>query len=440
MTFILFIDSDSVRTASGHCPSVFYLSLYSTMRKNKFYQGVLVLCLLCSCGGGHNGHDHDEHNEHATEETHAHEGHNHEEHEDHDHESHHHEAEAAGHGSGGDEIVLSPEKAKAAGVKVETVEPGEFRQVILTSGEVLAAQGDEATVVASTAGVVHFPTRLTEGASLSKGTPVVHLLTASLQDGDQVQRARMAFETARAEYERAKRLAEKQIVSQKELARLKEASETARLAYEALSPSTDGKAVAVKSPIGGYVKTCYVKEGDYVSVGQPLLEVTQSRRLQLKAYVSERYYSSLRHIRSAHFRTASSATVFQLDSLNGRLLSYGKASADAAFHVPVVFEFDNRGELLPGAFAEVWLLSEPRTGVISVPTSALTEEQGLHFVYLQEDAECYRKQEVRTGATDGCRTEILSGLKPGDRLVTQGAMHVRLAAASNAIPAHSHNH
>ncbi len=429
------------------------------MRKNKFYQGALALCLLCSCGGGHNGHDH---SEQAAEETHAHEGHHHEGHEDHDHEghnhgaedahnhkghthktkadSHPHEAEAAGHGAGGDEIVLSPEKAQAAGVKVETVQPGEFRQVILTSGQVLAAQGDEATVVAGTAGVVHFPARLAEGTAVGKGATVVNLLTASLQDGDQVQRARIAYETAKADYERGQRLAANQIVAQKELARLKEAYENARLSYEALAPSKDGKAVTVQTPISGYVKACYVKEGDYVSVGQPLLEVTQSRRLQLKADVSERYYNALRNIRSAHFRTASSETVFQLDSLNGRLLSYGKASADAAFHVPVVFEFDNRGELLPGAFAEVWLLSAPRTGVISVPVSALTEEQGLHFVYLQEDEECYRKQEVRTGATDGCRTEILSGLKPGDRLVTQGAMHVRLAAASNAIPAHSHNH
>ena len=32
--------------------------------------------------------------------------------------------------------------------------------------------------------------------------------------------------------------------------------------------------MAVKSPIGGYVKSCLVKEGDYVTVGQPLLTVT----------------------------------------------------------------------------------------------------------------------------------------------------------------------
>ena len=53
---------------------------------------------------------------------------------------------------------------------------------------------------------------------------------------------------------------------------------------------------------------------------------------------------------------------------------------------------------------------------------------------------CYQKREVKTGADDGARVEILSGLKEGEKLVTQGAIHVKLASASNAIPAHTHNH
>lgn len=108
--------------------------------------------------------------------------------------------------------------------------------------------------------------------------------------------------------------------------------------------------------------------------------------------------------------------------------------------MPVTFEFDNRGDVVPGSFVEVWLLGRERQGVISLPVSALTEEQGLTFVYLQLDAECYQKQEVRTGATDGDRVEILSGLKGGEKVVTQGAIHVKLASASNAIPGHTHNH
>ena len=44
------------------------------------------------------------------------------------------------------------------------------------------------------------------------------------------------------------------------------------------------------------------------------------------------------------------------------------------------------------------------------------------------------------GVVFGFSEDILSGLKKGDRVVTKGAIQVKLASASNAIPAHNHNH
>ena len=70
----------------------------------------------------------------------------------------------------------------------------------------------------------------------------------------------------------------------------------------------------------------------------------------------------------------------------------------------------------------------------------MTEEQGVNFVYIKMDESCYRKQEVTLGESDGERVEIVSGVKAGDNVVTAGAYNVRLASASNAIPAHTHNH
>ncbi|MBS4812010.1 MAG: efflux RND transporter periplasmic adaptor subunit [Bacteroides sp.] len=378
--------------------------------KHYIFMGALAACMLGSCGG-HEGHDHEA------------------------------EGEAKGaHAAHADEIVLTPEKAQAAGVQVEEVQPAAFRSVIPTSGQVLAAQGDEATVVAAVSGVVNFTRSLIEGTQVSAGMALLTVSSQHIQEGDPVKRARIAYETAKSEYERAAKLVDKQIVSQKDFNQLKENYENARIAYEALSPSKDGKGVAVKSPIGGYVKSCLVKEGDYVTVGQPLLTVTQTRRLQLKAEVSERYYAGLKSIVSANFTTTYDDKVYRLDDLKGRLLSYGKSSGDASYYIPVTFEFDNRGDVIPGSFVEVYLLSEERQGVISLPVSAITEEQGLNFVYLQVDAECYKKQEVKLGMNDGCRVEVLSGLKGGEKVVTVGAMHVKLAAAGNTIPGHTHNH
>lgn len=380
-------------------------------------------------------HDHD-HEKHAHEEeghSHDHEGDNH----DHESDSHNETAHAEG---GSDEIVMPPAKAKAAGVETGVVEPGSFTQVIKTSGQVQAAQGDERTAVATVAGVVSFKGKVTEGMSVREGDQLVLLSSGNLAEGDPVQKARVAYEVSKKEYERMKALVESRIVSEKEFAQAKQAYENARISYEAVAKNHSDRGQAVTAPIGGYVKNLLVKEGDYVTVGQPLVSITQNRRLFLRADVSEKYYSTLPAVTSANFCTPYNDKVYALKELNGRLLSYGKASGEGSYYIPVTFEFDNRGDIVPGSFVEIYLLSTPMEGVISVPRTALTEEQGSFYVYIQLDEECYRKQLVTLGADNGERVQILSGLKAGERIVTRGAYQVKLAGATNAIPAHSHEH
>ena len=382
--------------------------------KKFIFMGVIGLFLLSSCnsksGEGHN---------HETEE-HAHAGHDHEGHDHanegagHKHDDgHDHGAEAAAAHS--DEIILPPAKAQAAGVKADIIEPGVFNQVIKTSGQVMAAQGDESVAVATVAGVVSFHGKVVEGMSVSKGTPLVVLSSKNMADGDPVQRARIAYETARKEYERMKELLPNKIVSEKDFAQARQAYENARISYEAVAKNHSAQ-------------------------GQALVSITQNRRLFLRADVSEKYYPYLRTIGSANFRTPYNNKVYTLKDLNGRLLSYGKASGDNGYYVPVTFEFDNKGDVIPGSFVEIFLLSSPMENVISLPHTALTEEQGSFFVYLQVDEEGYKKQLVTLGADNGEKVQILSGVKAGDKVVTQGAYQVKLAGATNAIPAHSHEH
>ena len=398
--------------------------------KKLIFMGILGLFILGSCnsksGGNHEGHDH------GTEaHDHEHEGHDHE-HEGEDHEGHDHEGDehsrssepATGHS---DEIILPKAKAEAAGVKTSIIEPEVFEQVIKTSGQVLAAQGDESVAVATVAGVVSFRGKVTEGMSVGKGTALVTISSSNIADGDPVQRARIAYDISRKEYERMQALVKNKIVSDKEFAQAEQNYENARISYEA-------------SPISGFVKNILVKEGDYVTIGQPLVSITQNRRLFLRAEVSEKYYPSLRTIGSANFKTPYDNKVYELKELNGRLLSFGKSAGENSFYVPVTFEFDNKGDIIPGSFVEVYLLASPMENVLSLPRTALTEEQGLFFAYLQLDEEGYKKQEVTLGADNGKSVQVLSGIKAGDRVVTQGAYQVKLASASNAIPAHSHEH
>ena len=402
--------------------------------KKLIFMGILGLFILGSCnsksGGNHEGHDH------GTEaHDHEHEG---EDHEGHDHEGDEHSRSsepATGHS---DEIILPKAKAEAAGVKTSIIEPEVFEQVIKTSGQVLAAQGDES--VATVAGVVSFRGKVTEGMSVGKGTALVTISSSNIADGDPVQRARIAYDISRKEYERMQALVKNKIVSDKEFAQAEQNYENARISYEALAKNHSAGGQAVTSPISGFVKNILVKEGDYVTIGQPLVSITQNRRLFLRAEVSEKYYPSLRTIGSANFKTPYDNKVYELKELNGRLLSFGKSAGENSFYVPVTFEFDNKGDIIPGSFVEVYLLSSPMENVLSLPRTALTEEQGLFFAYLQLDEEGYKKQEVTLGADNGKSVQVLSGIKAGDRVVTQGAYQVKLASASNAIPAHSHEH
>ena len=399
-------------------------------------------------GHNHEGHNHNEHkHEHGEACNHnhdAHAGHNHDAHAGHNHAGHSHDAHAGhghGHGEHGtDEIILPVAKAKAAGVKVSTIQPGTFHQVIKTSGQVLAAQGNESMAVATVAGVVSFQGKVVEGMKVSKSTPIIMLSSQNLAEGDPIQKARVAYEAAQKEYERMKTLVASKIVSQKEFIRAEEAYENARISYEAVAKNHSAKGQTVTAPIAGYIKNLLVKEGDFVSVGQPLFSVTQNNKLFLKADVSERYYAHLSNIGSANFCTPYDNQVYNLKELNGRLLSYGKSSTTGGHYIPVTFEFDNKSNIIPGSYVEIYLLSTPMENVISLPRTAITEEQGSFFVYQQLDAECYKKQLVTVGANNGESVQILSGVHAGDKIVTQGAYQVKLASATNAIPAHSHEH
>lgn len=411
--------------------------------------GVLCAYLLAGCAGHSTEaeHDHDHEHEEAAVHDHEHEGHDHEHEEaDHDHEhekaghdhEHDHEHEAAANPG---EVVFKEANAKAVGLQTITVTPGAFTQVIRTSGQVLAAQGEESVMVATVPGVVSFGSvPFTDGTAVRKGQAVLSIASNGLSEGDVAVRSKAAYEAAKLEFERMEALVADRIVSAKEFEQAKLNYANAKAAYEAVADKQTAKGVAVVAPLNGYLKNIQVKEGDYVAVGQPLATIAQSNRLMLRADVSERYYSSLPMVQSAHFKTPYDEQVYRLADLRGRLLSYGRASGGDSFFVPVTFEFDNKGAILPGSFVEVYLLTKPLEQVISVPVESLIEEQGLYSVYVRLDADCYRKQPVTLGANNGVEVQILSGLHGGEAVVTKGAHQVKLASASNAIPAHSHHH
>ena len=408
-----------------------------------------ITILAISLWGCKNQSSQDKHTHSATEthagHDHSHEGHNHE-HEGHDHEhetaeehaGHNHESKATKHS---DEIIFPKAQAAKTTFEVREIQPASFNQVVKTTGQVLAAPGDEAVIVATSNGVVSFSSnKLTEGTKVQKGQSLFQISSKDIAEGDYYTKVKATYEAAKASYDRAEALVKDKIISQKEFESTKLEFENAKTAYNAVSNNKTAKGVSVNAPINGHMKNILVKEGEYITVGQPLATVSQNQRLVLRAEVSQRYYNAMQSVKSANFKTPYDK-VYSLEDLNGRLLSFGKTSNENSFFIPVSFEFDNKGEVIPGSFVEVYLISSPIENTLSIPVSALTNEMGIYYVYVQIDEEGYRKQEVALGANNGKEVQIIKGLHPGDRVVTQGAYQVKMASASGAIPhGHSHEH
>lgn len=391
------------------------------MLKKSFYCLSLFVLAVCMAACGSKGHDHDHDHEDETEQHAGEAG------DDHDH---------------GDEIILTPEKARAAGVKVEAIMPGTFHGVIHTSGKVLSASCDETTVVATISGRVSYKNHVSEGLKVAGGTALFSITSAGMQvaDGDPVQRARIDYERAERDYTRARLLIKDKIISEKDLAVAKAEYEAAKLTYTSVQKTRSAGGVVVTAPRGGYVKQCLVAGGDYVEAGQPLAVITQNKHLYLRAEIPERKFNELNKIRCAKFRTSYSDRLYDITDMGGHIQSYGRSAEVNNSYIPVVFEFNNTGDVVQGSYAEIYLITQERENVLTLPLTALTEEQGVHYIYIQVDKEGYRKQEVTLGESDGERVEILSGLTKGDKVVTKGAIQVKLASAANAIPAHNHNH
>lgn len=358
----------------------------------------------------------------------------------HKHDDHEHHEEKHEHVHAEGEIAFSDKQARMAGLELETVQASAFREVIKTSGRIMPAPGDEVTVAATADGIIGFPGgNLTEGSAVGKGRVLVNISSKHLMSGDAVEKAKQRYETTRREFERSKSLVDDKLISVREFEQRKAEYENARIAYEGIAAHATSSGVNVVAPMSGFVKSLSVKAGDYVNVGTTIATISSNRKQVLRAEVPESGYAMLREINDANFTTPYDGCVYSLKELDGRLLSYGKSAENGSGYVPVTFEFNNRGAVVPGSYVEVYLLGKQEEGVISLPVSSLTEEQGVMYVYVQTSEGHYEKREVVTDATDGHRVKVLKGVKAGERVVVKGATQVMLASRSSVIP-EGHHH
>lgn len=397
------------------------------MKKIAFIiSAALVFSLAPSC---HHGHDHEaeehEHHEH-------HDGHDHDHEHSHEHEHHHH----------GDNVIqFSNVQGLKVGLALEKVQYSDFGQVIRTTAQVLPSQGDEREATATAAGVVVFANpNLVEGAAVKAGQTLFEIQSSGMADNNmsvRLQEASANYNVAKADYERKQKLVESRIVSQADLERSRAAYEAAKATYDNLRNNFSQNGSVVRAPISGYVKSINVRNGGFVETGRSVVTVAQNRDLQLRAEVAPRYYAALKNITGVNIRVAGSDSVLTLSDLHGSLVSYGKATGPDNPLIPVTFRVRNTGSLLSGSFVGIYITTASDRQVLTVANDGIVEEMGNCFVFVKVCQEEYEKRLVTLGTTDGLRTEITSGLKEGEWVVSHGASMVKLAQGTGALDPHA---
>ncbi len=351
----------------------------------------------------------------------------------------HDDGDGYSHGAG--IITFTVEQAQAAGLRTEIVKPGLFSEVIQVSGEILPSPGHVVSVVSPSDGIVTLrgAALLGAGAYVQSAQTLFAVSGKSVGSGDPALKAKAEYESAERQYRRAEELLKINAISRKAYEEAYRDYLIAKAGYEAYDGRSGEDGVYVKTQDSGSLAKVYVSEGDYVTQGQKLADIINGDRLVLKADVPYRYNPRLSGIKDATFSAPGMDSIYTVSSLHGSRQTSSKILSGA--YVPVLFSLNNPGDLLPGMYCDVWLKGKDRDGVVTVPELALTEEQGVYYVYVKVCKEEYRKQEVKVGAGDGIRREILSGLYDGDEVVTAAATQVRLASFAGVVPeGHSHSH
>lgn len=410
---------------------------------------VVIICIslvylsFVGCKQGSNNgeatHDHSHsddtqnHSEHETgahdhsKHDHEHEGHEHLEH-DHAHEAHE-EHTHTGHGEFGH-------------YHVEVLKARAFKEVIPTSGEVLSIPNSRQVVVAPAAGIVSYASSsLLEGQQVRKGDLLFIVKTEALAGANlqsELKQAKAKLQQVKADYERAGKLVEQQIISRRDYQAREAALKSAEAEVEALAQHAAKGGALVRAPQNGYVTDLVVNSGDFVEAGKNIAAIENRDKLLLKAEVSQRFVHLLPHVGNALFSTQN-RDFRSVASYNGKRISIGKSVQQDSYYIPVYFCFENPGDVYPGTFMQIYLEGEVREEVLFLPKSAFIEQQGNYFIYVQEHGH-FIKRPVQVGTTNGQVIEIIKGVKAGENVVSHGAYQVKLMTSTSAIPVHHHSH
>jgi multidrug efflux pump subunit AcrA (membrane-fusion protein) len=215
---------------------------------------------------------------------------------------------------------------------------------------------------------------------------------------------------------------------------------------ESRQPGDPPPVIMIEAPLSGLISEVHVAPGQPVTADTDLLEIVDLDTVEAAAAVPEHLAGKLSPGQKARLRVgAAGDTVYEANLVHlGAAVDPVTGTLEAAFHVP-----NPEGRLRPGMRAEFSIITSQREGVMTIPRSALQGDATNRFVFVKDYdlPDAFVKTPIATGASNDQSIEVLSGLLPGDEVVTKGGYSlafagkgsVSLKEALDAAHGHPHN-
>ena len=182
----------------------------------------------------------------------------------------------------------------------------------------------------------------------------------------------------------------------------------------------------VVAPIDGTIGNIIPKTGDYLQAGDRITTITQDDALELNVSVPVERASRLQlglpvQIVDRQGKEVASSQI--------NFIAPKADPSDRAILVKAVF--NNNGTLLDDGFARARIIWSEEPGIL-VPTDAVSRIAGKSFIFVAEEVEqengekmlVAKQKPVELGAIQGQSYQVLSGLKPGEKIITSGILNL----------------
>jgi HlyD family secretion protein len=175
----------------------------------------------------------------------------------------------------------------------------------------------------------------------------------------------------------------------------------------------------IKSPITGVITERAVWEGEMASTGAPLLTVMDVSRVVARANIPQE--------QAVYLKVGDAATINLgggSDDIPGKVIVVSPAVDSASTTIQVWVQAANPGERLrPGSSVRVSIVAETVKDAVVVPPAALLPNaEGETTVMVVGADSVAHERKVEVGVREPDKVQILSGVKPGEQVITVGGV------------------